>query len=58
MPLPSLSIATQAVIVFMGFWNEYYGNLCFILTTPSKYYAYPFFLVFWPKGGKPFFPER
>ncbi|SEK55679.1 carbohydrate ABC transporter membrane protein 2, CUT1 family [Carnobacterium iners] len=36
MPLAKPSIATQAVFVFMGFWNEFMKPMLY-LTTPSKY---------------------
>lgn len=36
MPLARPSIATQAVFVFMGFWNEFMKPMLY-LTTPSKY---------------------
>lgn len=36
MPLAKPSIATQAVFIFMGFWNEFMKPMLY-LTTPSKY---------------------
>lgn len=36
MPLAKPSIATQAVFVFMGFWNEFMKPMMYI-STPSKY---------------------
>ena len=36
MPLAKPSIATQAVFVFMGFWNEFMKPMLYI-STPSKY---------------------
>lgn len=36
MPLAKPSIATQAIFVFMGFWNEFMKPMLY-LTTPSKY---------------------
>lgn len=35
-PLAKPSIATQAVFIFMGFWNEFMKPMLY-LTTPSKY---------------------
>lgn len=36
MPLAKPSISTQAVFVFMGFWNEFLKPMLY-MTTPSKY---------------------
>lgn len=36
MPLAKPSIATQAIFVFMGFWNEFMKPMLY-LTSPSKY---------------------
>lgn len=36
MPLAKPSIATQAVFIFMGFWNEFMKPMLY-LTSPSKY---------------------
>ncbi|MGX7148418.1 carbohydrate ABC transporter permease [Enterococcus ureasiticus] len=36
MPLAKPSIATQAVFIFMGFWNEFMKPMLY-LSTPSKY---------------------
>lgn len=36
MPLAKPSIATQAVFIFMGFWNEFMKPMLY-MTTPSKY---------------------